>query len=172
MNPTRRKQLLFGVMAAMMVFSVLSPIITNLGDTNTPSNTQEPQSAQDSFTTQLVVTRTDLDEVSWVACDNEPLAVGRLETVAAAACLEITTNPDLFKPDNPNQLCNDIYGGPATAVVTGTINNTEVNKVFNRINSCKIGEWEQLATLLGNPTTPPPVPQPETEPDSEQAPTP
>ena len=47
--------------------------------------------------------------------------------------------------------CAEIYGGPATARVTGTLNGERVDARFSRVNSCEIARWDRNAALLGRP---------------------
>ena len=47
--------------------------------------------------------------------------------------------------------CGEIYGGPATARVTGTLNGEHVDARFNRVNACEIERWDRNVALLGQP---------------------
>ena len=50
----------------------------------------------------------------------------------------LTSQPD------PDQLCTQIYGGPQTAHVLGSIGDAEVDRRFSRTNGCRIEEWDRL----------------------------
>jgi hypothetical protein len=47
--------------------------------------------------------------------------------------------------------CTQIYGGPATARVTGTIRGRRVDARFSREDGCEIARWERNRALLGRP---------------------
>jgi hypothetical protein len=45
--------------------------------------------------------------------------------------------------------CDQIYGGPQTATVTGTWRGAAVSASFSRTNGCEIARWDALAGLFG-----------------------
>ena len=45
-------------------------------------------------------------------------------------------------------MCTQIYGGPETARVTGTINGKKVDRRFTRTNGCEIADFTDAAGLL------------------------
>jgi hypothetical protein len=47
--------------------------------------------------------------------------------------------------------CTSIYGGPATARVTGTIAGKPVDARFSREDGCEIARWGRNEDLLGEP---------------------
>jgi predicted secreted protein len=49
------------------------------------------------------------------------------------------------------QACTEIYGGPDTATVIGSIGGIDVDTSFHRANGCGIADWELLQALLGRP---------------------
>ncbi len=50
-----------------------------------------------------------------------------------------------------DQMCTEIYGGPETAEVTGTLDGASVDAEFHRTNGCGIADWDLFATLLPEP---------------------
>jgi hypothetical protein len=54
-----------------------------------------------------------------------------------------------LRPVAPNVACTEIYGGPATARVRGTLAGEPVDARFSRTNGCEIARWERNAALLG-----------------------
>jgi hypothetical protein len=52
-------------------------------------------------------------------------------------------------PVPPNVACTEIYGGPATALVRGTLAGEPVKFRFNRINGCEIARWQRNVALFG-----------------------
>jgi hypothetical protein len=57
------------------------------------------------------------------------------------------TSADLAPP--PGDLaCTQIYGGPETATVTGTLNGERVDASFKRTDGCQISRWKKVRDLL------------------------
>lgn len=54
----------------------------------------------------------------------------------------LTTQPDR------DRVCSQIYGGPETAHVTGTIGTEKVDRRFSRTNGCEIADFSRAAGLL------------------------
>ena len=54
----------------------------------------------------------------------------------------LTTQPD------KQRACTQIYGGPQTARVTGTIDGVEVDRRFTRTNGCEIDDYRRAGALL------------------------
>ncbi|MET7286844.1 SSI family serine proteinase inhibitor [Streptomyces sp. NPDC005573] len=71
---------------------------------------------------------------------------------AAGACRVLDENTqwgrDTFAPVPPGSICTLIYGGPATAHVTGTWAGRPVDARYDRGNGCEIGRWDRLVPLL------------------------
>ncbi|PJE96487.1 hypothetical protein CUT44_18515 [Streptomyces carminius] len=53
-----------------------------------------------------------------------------------------------WEPVPPGTPCAQIYGGPATAQVTGTWRGRPVNAAFDRTDGCEIARWEALVPAL------------------------
>ncbi|MBX9424024.1 MULTISPECIES: SSI family serine proteinase inhibitor [Streptomyces] len=68
-------------------------------------------------------------------------ACERLERLAGAA-------EDPFRPVPEDQLCTQVYGGPAVAQVTGTWRGRSVDARFSRADGCEIARWENLEPVL------------------------
>lgn len=60
-----------------------------------------------------------------------------------------TINADAFAPTPDDVACTEIYGGPATAHVTGTLDGEPIDATFSRENGCEIARWDRLERLLG-----------------------
>jgi hypothetical protein len=70
-----------------------------------------------------------------------------------AICDRLARDPDLLTsagPD-PDRICTEIYGGPQTAHVEGTVNGTAVDVDVARNDGCGIDDWDNLEFLLGPP---------------------
>jgi len=78
-------------------------------------------------------------------------AAGALDGRASAAelCAQARGNAELLtsRPDK-GRTCTQIYGGPQTAVVTGTIGADKVDRRFTRTNGCELADFTRAARLL------------------------
>ncbi|MFD8419109.1 SSI family serine proteinase inhibitor [Streptomyces sp. NPDC059466] len=59
-----------------------------------------------------------------------------------------TWGKDPFAPVAPDTVCTMLYGGPATAHVTGTWAGRPVDARFDRSDGCQIARWDALVPLL------------------------
>ena len=53
----------------------------------------------------------------------------------------------LSAPDS-DRVCTQIYGGPQTATVKGTINGRLIRRTFSRTDGCELADWDRLGLLL------------------------
>jgi hypothetical protein len=44
--------------------------------------------------------------------------------------------------------CTELYGGPETATITGTLRGEPVDLSFSRVNGCEIARWDAARALL------------------------
>lgn len=81
----------------------------------------------------------------------ERRATGALDGRASPAklCAQARGNAELLtsEPDR-RRACSQIYGGPETALVTGTIDGEEVDRRFTRTNGCELADFRRVAGLL------------------------
>lgn len=56
--------------------------------------------------------------------------------------------PADFEPVPDDVACTELYGGPETATVSGTLDGRRVDARFARNNGCEIARWEKVAPLL------------------------
>ena len=54
-----------------------------------------------------------------------------------------------FAPVPRDTACAEIYGGPATARVDGTLEGRPLHAKFDRTNACEMERWDRVAALLG-----------------------
>ncbi|MER5524897.1 SSI family serine proteinase inhibitor [Streptomyces sp. NPDC002677] len=70
----------------------------------------------------------------------------------SGACQALDRNTrwgrDTFAPVAPDTACTMLYGGPATAHVTGTWAGRPVDATYDRSNGCEIGRWNRMVPLL------------------------
>jgi hypothetical protein len=75
-----------------------------------------------------------------VECASE----GDGKACAAAGALKA----DAFEPVPELTACTQIFGGPETAEVKGTLRGEPVDGRFSRNNGCEIDRWKQVQPLL------------------------
>jgi hypothetical protein len=67
----------------------------------------------------------------------------------AAACRRLESlGREAFAPTPPGVACSQIYGGPQTALVTGTLDGRRVWARFTRRDGCAIARWNRVAFLF------------------------
>jgi hypothetical protein len=71
-----------------------------------------------------------------------------------AFCRDLTAKQ--LAPVPRDVACTQIFGGPATATVRGTLHGEPVNATFDLSNGCEIARWRRNAALLGQPPGNPP----------------
>ena len=65
------------------------------------------------------------------------------------ACEDVANMPPgAWEPVRPRQVCTDIFGGPETARVMGTLAGAHLTARFSRQNGCEIARWQLAAPLL------------------------
>ena len=65
------------------------------------------------------------------------------------ACVAIDALPaDAAAPTPPDQACTQIYGGPETLTVDGTLRGDEISAAFTRANGCEIERFDRFADVL------------------------
>ena len=85
-------------------------------------------------------------EASLRCSGGEPEAGGYLEDGdPAALCRAARALASLLTREPPaRRVCTQIFGGPQTARVTGTLAGADVDRRFSRHNGCRIAEWDRL----------------------------
>jgi len=68
---------------------------------------------------------------------------------AAQLCREARNLASLLTTRTPaGRACTQIYGGPQTARITGTIDGRRVDRMFKRTNGCAIEEYARVSKIL------------------------
>ncbi len=72
------------------------------------------------------------------------------EVDATEACdlLDVPEVSDRLLNGSDNDVCTEVYGGPDTAEITGTLFDQEVDTTVDRTNGCGIADWEELLDEL------------------------
>ncbi|MHA7274312.1 SSI family serine proteinase inhibitor [Arthrobacter sp. TMT4-20] len=121
----------------------------------TPEASASPgdEATADSQLTVIVSAGDDVEPVTYeLACAaGAPVGESALPD-PAAACAVLAAHGDLIKTEpDPDAMCTMQYGGPETAVVTGTLDGEQIDASFSRENGCEIDRWSMFEPLLGTP---------------------
>jgi hypothetical protein len=82
-------------------------------------------------------------------CDGAQQAVGFDDRSASELCREAKRlEPFLAGEPDRRRVCTQIYGGPETARIAGTIAGSAVNRRLSRNDGCAIADWERAAALI------------------------
>jgi Subtilisin inhibitor-like len=69
------------------------------------------------------------------------------------ACARLSSvDPSAFAYVPVNAVCTQIYGGPAKAVVKGTLGSDRIWASFRRRNGCEIARWNRFSPWLLPPS--------------------
>jgi len=118
------------------------------GDTGTGTGAADTASRPDRLTITVEDTgdRT-LDGTYRLRC--RPAGGDHPDPRAACDALErATAHGDPFRPVRADSKCTRIYGGPATARITGTWHGRPVDARFRRTDGCEIDRWNKLEPVL------------------------
>jgi hypothetical protein len=77
-----------------------------------------------------------------ISCEGE--SRGRGGPCAAAGRLR----PADFEPTPGDVACTELFGGPETATISGTLEREQVQGRFSRQDGCEIARWEKVSALL------------------------
>jgi hypothetical protein len=87
--------------------------------------------------------------VASVQCGPLESGTGFLAARVQAACILVAANKTLFtEPVDSKLACTQIYGGPETARVTGTLDGRRVDRSFHRADGCGISDWEKVKAVI------------------------
>jgi Subtilisin inhibitor-like len=104
-----------------------------------------PASSQTSLTIAVDAGDGEPPVESTLAC--EPAGGTHPDPEAACAALA-ELDAEAFMPVAADQMCTQIYGGPETATVHGTVRGDRVDASFSRQDGCEIARWDAVAGLL------------------------
>src|SRR4051812_48163282 len=68
------------------------------------------------------------------------------DSQACKTVATITTRD--LAPTPANMACTQIFGGPETATITGTLRGSSVNARFSRSDGCELQRWKRVQPLL------------------------
>lgn len=65
-----------------------------------------------------------------------------------AACAALARTPDPLAPVPADAVCTELYGGPQTGLVRGTLDGREVSLELSRTDGCRTEQWDRLGAVL------------------------
>lgn len=75
--------------------------------------------------------------------------LGGTHPTRAAACRGLARlGRSIFRPVPPDMVCAELFGGPDTALVIGTVGGRPVWARFARDDACQIERWNRASFLL------------------------
>lgn len=98
----------------------------------------------------ITVEHPDADTVEYrISCQGDTAEVIGNDAIsgvdACARLAEPMVQTRLITPPAPaDRVCTEIYGGPDTARIVGTLNERSVNTTIDRTNGCGISDWDNL----------------------------
>ncbi len=123
--------------------TALAAVCLALAGAGCGSDSDDEDAGQGSAETSLEVT---LD------VDGEGGEAARTETVACESQVDCEGAEGLsttgFEPVPAATACTEIFGGPETASVVGTLSGDPVEAQFSRANGCEIERFDQFVPLL------------------------
>lgn len=94
----------------------------------------------------------DVEPITYVVtCQEAGARVEGADLAAEAACAalsDLSVTSRLVDGPPQDQACPEIYGGPDTATIEGTIDGQEVSTVVDRTDGCGISDWDNLLGAL------------------------
>ncbi len=66
----------------------------------------------------------------------------------AGACRTLADQREALAQPSADVACTEIYGGPETATISGTLDGQAVEVLLSRSNGCEIDRWERLRPVL------------------------
>lgn len=130
--------------------SVSDPSVSDPSESD-PSESDPGATNSADPSTALSITLSKLDgqpaEESTFTLTCDP--VGGDLPAAATACDNLASpNVDPFAPVPPDQLCQDVIGGPGQITVTGTWDGEAVDAQFSQRNSCETARFHDITRIL------------------------
>lgn len=102
---------------------------------------------------EVVVEHPDRETISYrITCLGDTATItGDVDLDEQAACGALAgedVQRRLIDGAPADQVCTEQYGGPDTATITGTIDETAVDTVIDRTNGCGISDWDDLLAAI------------------------
>jgi hypothetical protein len=82
-----------------------------------------------------------------ISCTGDAATIDGIDLDAEAACTALSepaVQSRLIDGPPADQVCTEIYGGPDTATIAGTLDGETVTTQVDRTNGCGIADWDEL----------------------------
>jgi hypothetical protein len=138
------------VRSAAAIVLALGLAAAGCSGSGTTAGTQLHISALTGAESALVPSRATL------RCDGAAVGTGFLRETAPAACAAVNRGVvgKVAARQRDRRLCAQIYGGPQTAGLRGTVDHRHVDLTVTRTDGCGVADWHTLEALLGDPQRP------------------
>lgn len=98
---------------------------------------------------EITIDHPDIDAHTYrITCADGTAAVEGSDAIdageACAQLAQLSVQERLVEGPPADRVCTEVYGGPDTATVVGSIDGRPVDTVIDRTNGCGIAEWDQL----------------------------
>ncbi len=118
--------------------------LTNIGSKKATGGVPVPTGIQCSMSIPAICNAT-------VTCPAADAKDGSREQAACAWLATDEARETLLKEPPANQACTMQYGGPETAVVTGTLGDDDVDVTLSRQDGCAIARFDASSVLWNEP---------------------
>lgn len=96
----------------------------------------------------VTVEHPDFDAVTYeISCTGDTATIVGIDLDAEEACTALSepaVQSRLIDGPPAGQACTEIYGGPDTASITGTLDGDPISAEVDRSNGCGIADWDEL----------------------------
>jgi Subtilisin inhibitor-like len=142
----RRRTGMARSLSALVV--LLGGLVVAAGCANSSSSVGTDSSASD-LTITVTETEGSAAEEWTLTCGSTP-GGDHPDPEAACAAVQavIDDGGDPFAPVPSDAVCTEIYGGSATATITGTWEGEDVDASYSRTNGCEIARWDPLMDVF------------------------
>lgn len=99
----------------------------------------------------VVVEHPDAPTLSYRIICGDTARIDGADLDAQAACSSLAdpvVRTRLVDGPPADQMCTEIYGGPDTASISGTLDGEQVTAQVDRANGCGIHDWDELLANL------------------------
>lgn len=128
--------------AGLLAALVVGALVTGCGD-------EEPGAGQTVDLKLSVANGKGTVARATLRCDGDAQGTGFLAKDPDAHCRTAQGLERLLTAKAPGgRVCTQVYGGPQTAHVTGSIAGKPVDVELARRNGCEIADWDRAAPLL------------------------
>ena len=98
---------------------------------------------------EITIDHPDIDAYAYrIICDGDTATAEGSDAIdAEQACAQLaqeSVQQRLVEGPPEGRVCTQVYGGPETAKIVGSIDGRPVDTVIDRTNGCGIGEWDEL----------------------------